>query len=44
MENLGTNPKTRATLTEERIEARQAIWGNEIAEYHGQFVDLAVGW
>ena len=40
MESRGTNPRTLATLTEERVEAMQAIWTHEIAEYRGEFVNL----
>lgn len=40
MESHGTDPKTRGKLTDERLEAMQAIWTREIAEYHGEFVDL----
>jgi probable F420-dependent oxidoreductase len=40
MESHGTDPKTRGRLTDERVEAMQAIWTREIAEYHGDFVEL----
>jgi len=40
MESHGTDPRTRARLTDERIEAMQALWTREIAEYHGTFVEL----
>jgi probable F420-dependent oxidoreductase len=40
MENHGTNPKTRAKLTEERLETMQALWTREIAEFEGEFVRL----
>lgn len=40
MENHGTNPKTRAKLTEERLETMQALWAREFAEYDGEFVNL----
>lgn len=40
MESHGTDPKTRGKLTDERVEAMQAIWTREIAEYHGDFVNL----
>ena len=40
MESHGTDPSTRGKLVDERIEAMQALWTREIAEYHGDFVDL----
>jgi probable F420-dependent oxidoreductase len=36
----GTDPKTRGALLDERIEAIQALWTTEPAEYHGKFVDF----
>ena len=40
MENHGTNFATRHKLARERIEAMKAIWTQDIAEYHGEFVDF----
>jgi probable F420-dependent oxidoreductase len=40
MESHGTDPKTRGKLADERLEAMQAIWTREIAEYHGKLVDF----
>ena len=40
MRNHGTDPKTRGTLLDERIEAIQALWTDEPAEYHGKYVDF----
>lgn len=40
MRNHGTDPKTRGTLLDERIEAIKALWTQEPAEYHGQLVDI----
>ena len=40
MENHGTDFKTRHKLSRERIEAMQAIWTNDLAEYHGEFVNF----
>jgi probable F420-dependent oxidoreductase len=40
MEDHGTNPKTRGTVLDERIEAIKALWTTEPAEYHGKFVDF----
>lgn len=40
MKSHGTDPKTRGKLTDELIETMQAIWTREIAEYHGEFVNL----
>jgi probable F420-dependent oxidoreductase len=36
----GTDPKTRGALLDERIEAIQARWTTEPAEYHGKYVDF----
>lgn len=36
----GTDPKTRGSLLDERIEAIKALWTNEPAEYHGKYVDF----
>ena len=40
MENHGTNFATRHKLARERIEAMKAIWLQNTAEYHGEFVDF----
>lgn len=40
MRNHGVNPATRMQLMGERVEAIKAIWCNELAEYHGRFVDF----
>src|SRR5258705_5062111 len=40
MRNHGTDPKTRGSLLDERIEAIKALWTDEPAEYHGKFVDI----
>jgi probable F420-dependent oxidoreductase len=40
MENHGTVFATRHRLSRERVEAMQAIWTQEHAEYHGEFVSF----
>jgi probable F420-dependent oxidoreductase len=40
MADHGTQFKTRFKLMRERIEAMQAIWTEDAAEYHGEFVDF----
>jgi probable F420-dependent oxidoreductase len=40
MENHGTVFATRHKLIRERIEAMKAIWTQDAAEYHGEFVDF----
>jgi len=44
MENHGTNPKTRFRLMRERVLAMKAIWTQEVAEFHGDFVDFEPLW
>jgi len=44
MENHGTDPKRRWKLLRERIEAMQAIWTQDEAEYHGEFVNFDPIW
>jgi probable F420-dependent oxidoreductase len=40
MENHGTAFSTRHKLARERVEAMKAIWTQETAEFHGEFVDF----
>ncbi len=40
MENHGTDFGKRYKLVRERVEAMQAIWTQDAAEYHGEFVDF----
>jgi len=40
MENHGTVFATRAKLVRERVEAMKAIWTEDAAEYHGEFVNF----
>jgi probable F420-dependent oxidoreductase len=40
MENHGTDPRTRMRLLAERVEAIKAIWTEEEASFHGEFVDF----
>jgi len=40
MENHGTDPRRRMALMAERIEAMVAIWTEDEASYHGEFVDF----
>jgi len=44
MANHGTNPKTRLRLLTDRIKAMQAIWTQDEATYHGDFVDFDRIW
>jgi probable F420-dependent oxidoreductase len=40
MANHGTDPKRRFALLRERVEACKALWSEEEASYHGEFVDF----
>ena len=40
MRNHGTDPKTRWRLMRERVAAMKEIWANDVAEFHGEFVDF----
>ena len=44
MANHGTDPRTRMRLMRERVEALRAIWTQEVASYHGEFVDFDRIW
>jgi alkanesulfonate monooxygenase SsuD/methylene tetrahydromethanopterin reductase-like flavin-dependent oxidoreductase (luciferase family) len=44
MANHGTVFETRFALMRERVEAMKAIWTNDVAEYHGQHVNLEPLW
>ena len=44
MADHGTEFGTRWRLMRERVEAMKAIWTQDVAEYHGQVVDLPPMW
>jgi probable F420-dependent oxidoreductase len=44
MEHHGTNPASRWRVLRERIEAMKTIWTQEVAEYHGEFVNFEPLW
>ncbi len=44
MENHGAIYKHRWTIVREKVAAMRAIWTNEEAEYHGEFVDFEPIW
>jgi probable F420-dependent oxidoreductase len=44
MSNHGTDPRTRMRLMAERVEAMKAIWTQDEATYHGEFVDFERIW
>jgi probable F420-dependent oxidoreductase len=44
MRNHGTDPRRRFTVMRERVEAMKAIWTQDEAEYHGEFVDFDPIW
>jgi probable F420-dependent oxidoreductase len=41
MRQHGTNPKTRTKLLRERVHAIKALWSDDVAEFHGDLVDIA---
>ncbi|GGM73562.1 LLM class F420-dependent oxidoreductase [Longimycelium tulufanense] len=38
--NHGTDPRRRFAVMRERVLAMKQIWGNEVAEFHGEHVDF----
>ncbi|NUS43942.1 MAG: LLM class F420-dependent oxidoreductase [Mycobacteriaceae bacterium] len=40
MADHGTDPRTRGALLDEQLEALIAIWTEDLAEYHGRFVEF----
>ncbi|GAA5064455.1 LLM class F420-dependent oxidoreductase [Nocardia callitridis] len=40
MADHGTDPRTRGALLDEQLAAIRAIWTDELAEYHGEFIDF----
>jgi len=44
MRNHGVDPRRRWAITRENALAMKAIWTNEVAEFHGEFVDFDPIW
>ena len=44
MENHGIDVRRRRALVREKMLAMQALWTNEVAEFHGEFVDFEPCW
>ena len=44
MENHGTDPRRRMAIMAERVEAMKAIWTEDEASYHGEFVNFERIW
>ncbi|WP_433709171.1 LLM class F420-dependent oxidoreductase [Nocardia sp. CA-084685] len=40
MADHGTDPRTRGALLDEQLEAIRVIWTDDLAEYHGRFIDF----
>ncbi|WP_040779637.1 LLM class F420-dependent oxidoreductase [Nocardia pneumoniae] len=40
MADHGTDPRTRGALLDEQLDAIRKIWTEDLAEYHGRFVDF----
>jgi probable F420-dependent oxidoreductase len=44
MENHGIDTRRRRALVRERVLAMQELWANEVAEFHGEFVNFEPSW
>ena len=44
MENHGIDPARRRELVREHVLALRALWTDDVAEFHGDFVDVAPSW
>lgn len=44
MEDHGTDPTTRFKLLRERVLAMRELWTKDVAEFHGEFVNLEPSW
>lgn len=44
MENHGIDIRRRRALTREKMLAMQALWSQEVAEFHGEFIDFEPSW
>ena len=44
MENHGVDVKHRRELVREKVLAMQALWANDVAEYHGDWIDMEPAW
>ncbi|MER7448920.1 LLM class F420-dependent oxidoreductase [Nocardia beijingensis] len=40
MADHGTDPRTRGALLDEQLDAIRAIWTDDLAEFHGRFIDF----
>jgi probable F420-dependent oxidoreductase len=44
MENHGIDVRRRRELVREKMLAMQALWANEVAEFHGDWIDMEPAW
>jgi probable F420-dependent oxidoreductase len=44
MESHGVDPRRRRALVREKMLAMQELWSQEVAEFHGEFVDFEPTW
>jgi probable F420-dependent oxidoreductase len=44
MENHGVDVRHRRELVREKMLAMQALWANEVAEFHGEWIEMAPAW
>jgi alkanesulfonate monooxygenase SsuD/methylene tetrahydromethanopterin reductase-like flavin-dependent oxidoreductase (luciferase family) len=44
MENHGIDVKRRRDLVREKMLAMQALWANDVAEFHGELLEMAPAW
>jgi probable F420-dependent oxidoreductase len=44
MESHGVDPRRRRAVVREKVLAMQALWSEEVAEFHGEFVSFEPSW
>ncbi|HEV8297775.1 MAG TPA: TIGR03619 family F420-dependent LLM class oxidoreductase, partial [Acidimicrobiales bacterium] len=44
MESHGVDPRERRDVVRETVQAMRALWGNDVAEFHGRHIDFEPCW